>query len=234
MRSWSVTTGDWTGTKSGCEGWRRRAAASSGESSAYSGRARRQVLELGRRRAPALQTREVGLAGQETGRPHQSGQAAQQGRGVGGVAGLLGGPEGPRLGQLALALLGERLGDGGAYLVGGVARRCGRAGTGPRPRPRPSASSVRRAATCLRSTVSGVQAAAPTAAAAAVVSSRARDMALTDVLPVQVDPPTSYISLTGGPDRLSVHNVTNRTGLWALVARRDTALTCGNTSPRGR
>ncbi len=36
VRSWSVTTGVCTGTKSGCEGWRRRAAASSGESSGNS------------------------------------------------------------------------------------------------------------------------------------------------------------------------------------------------------
>ena len=47
-------------------------------------------------------------------------QAAQQGRGVGGVACLLGGPEGTRLGELALTLLGECLGHGGAYLGGGA------------------------------------------------------------------------------------------------------------------
>lgn len=49
----------------------------------------------------------------------------EQRRRVRGVARLLGGPEGPRLRELPLPLLGERLGHGHAYLVrvGGSARR---------------------------------------------------------------------------------------------------------------
>jgi len=61
------------------------------------------------------------LPGQEqlaVGQPEQRGS-------VGGVTGLLGGPEGPRLGEFPLPLLGQRLGHGRAYLVrvGGFARR---------------------------------------------------------------------------------------------------------------
>ncbi|GAA3099425.1 hypothetical protein GCM10020254_51110 [Streptomyces goshikiensis] len=47
------------------------------------------------------------------------GLAGEEGRGVGAVTGLLRGPEGARLGELALALLGQRLGHGGPYLGGG-------------------------------------------------------------------------------------------------------------------
>ncbi|CAM5691022.1 hypothetical protein SFUMM280S_07275 [Streptomyces fumanus] len=36
VRSWSLITGEGLGTKSGCEGWRRRAAASSADSPAGS------------------------------------------------------------------------------------------------------------------------------------------------------------------------------------------------------
>lgn len=67
-----------------------------------------------------LQTHHVRLPGQEDrGVVAEPGQAAQQRGGVGGVAGLLRGPEGTRLGQLALALLGEGFGHGGSYLGGG-------------------------------------------------------------------------------------------------------------------
>lgn len=50
---------------------------------------------------------------------------AEQRRRVGGVTRLLRGPEGPRLGEFPLPLLGERLGHGRAYLVrvGGSTRR---------------------------------------------------------------------------------------------------------------
>lgn len=81
----------------------------------------RQLLHrLGRFEVQRLQTGEVGLARQvERGVLTEHGQPAQQGRGVRRVAGLLGGPEGARLGQLALALLGQGLGHGRAYLLGG-------------------------------------------------------------------------------------------------------------------
>ena len=68
---------------------------------------------------------------------------------------LLGGPEGARLGELALALLGQRLGDRGAYLgrVGGGAGRRHEAAQMPAARLGARAfpaSSVCRAATCRR------------------------------------------------------------------------------------
>ncbi len=89
------------------------------------------LLGVGTGLGDRLQTREIGLPGQEQLTVRQ----AQQGRRVGGVTGLLRGPEGPRLGQLTLPLLGERLRDRGAYLVG-----AGRAGgrnlrTAPRLAP---------------------------------------------------------------------------------------------------
>lgn len=112
----------------------------------------RQLLHrLGRLQVERLQTREVGLARKvERGVLTEHRHPAQQGGGVRRVTGLLGGPEGTRLGQLTLALLGQRLGHGRAYLLGGVAalRLCG--GTDA-PGARPSASSVRRPTTCLRS-----------------------------------------------------------------------------------
>ncbi|CAM5356545.1 hypothetical protein SCYAM73S_06787 [Streptomyces cyaneofuscatus] len=81
----------------------------------------RQLLHrLGRFQVQRLQTREVGLARKvERGVLTEHRHPAQQGGGVRRVTGLLGGPEGTRLGQLTLALLGQRLGDGRAYLLGG-------------------------------------------------------------------------------------------------------------------
>lgn len=128
MRSWSVTTGVCTGTKSGCEGacgGRRPARGVLGElrRAGQLGQVRRlrqlrQLVQgLGGVEVHRFEAREVGLAGHEErdvlARP---GQPAQQGRGVGGVARFLGGPEGAGLGELALALLGQGFGDGRAYL----------------------------------------------------------------------------------------------------------------------
>lgn len=128
MRSWSVTTGVCTGTKSGCEGagdGRRPARGVLGElcgsgQLGHVGQLRQfhQLVEgLGGVEVHRVQAREVRLAGHEERRVlARPGQAAQQGRGVGGVTGFLGGPEGAGLGELALALLGQRFGDGRAYL----------------------------------------------------------------------------------------------------------------------
>lgn len=107
MRSWSFTTGDWTGTKSGCEGGgggQRPVPRVRGELVGLRGRLRHRLQ--------GLQAHEVGLPGQE----QLTVRETQQGGRVGGVTGLLGGPERARLGQLPLPLLRERLGDGGTYL----------------------------------------------------------------------------------------------------------------------
>lgn len=80
------------------------------------GAALEEVLDVGTglgHRLQVLQAHEVRVARQEQ---LAVGQAEQRGR-VGGVPRLLGGPEGPRLGELALPLLGECLGHGRAYLV---------------------------------------------------------------------------------------------------------------------
>ena len=85
VRSWSPPTGRWTGTKSGCEGWRRRAAASSAESRLRGGAPGELVgacrVAEGSTPAPGSPVqRQVGLARQEQlvgcalGRP-QAGQA---------------------------------------------------------------------------------------------------------------------------------------------------------------
>lgn len=141
-----MTTGVCTGTKSGCEGGGdgpRPARGVLGELRRLGqlGYLRqlgqfRQLFEcLGGVEVHGLQAREVGLARQEERRVlADPGETAQQGRGVGGVARLLGGPEGTGLGELALTLLGECFGHSGAYFGGGGSRgaalRRHRGGTG--------------------------------------------------------------------------------------------------------
>lgn len=116
MRSWSAPGCEaWTGTKSGCEGWQPAGGGQLGRILGVAGELVEGVLAQ-----DGLQAHHVGLPGQEDGAVlAEPGQAAQQRRGVGGVTGLLRGPEGARLGQLALALLGEGFGHGGSYLRGG-------------------------------------------------------------------------------------------------------------------
>jgi hypothetical protein len=84
------------------------------------GAVQRGGLRLHRLQGHRLETREVRLTRYEEGAVvDRAAETAQQGRGVGRVTGLLRGPEGARLRELALALLGQRLGDRGPYLGGG-------------------------------------------------------------------------------------------------------------------
>ena len=87
-----------------------------------------------------------------------------------------------------------------------------------------AASSARRAATCSTQPVSGVQ--GGDAHGRGGGRGRAAGQATWRSLTYsrfKVDPPTSYISLNGRTAQLSVHNVTNWTGLWARGLVRATA-----------